>query len=146
MRLGRRFRQMLNKHGNNEVMVKEMVEKLMEYRVKADKSKLPGSCALDWEFNHSSIFVEADTPRGLCGARSTAALTIRAGGEVSFYDKYLEKGVRIERTINIISIKKLEILLLNLLICVCYKHLSYNDYINEYAYNINRTKPRTNCM
>ncbi|KAL4313554.1 hypothetical protein GQ457_01G008560 [Hibiscus cannabinus] len=100
LRLGQHFKQMLNKHGKKQVKVKEMVEKLMKDRVKADKTKLPGICDLEWEFSHSSIFVEVDTPRGLCGTRSTAALTIRADGEVSFYDKYLEKGMWFERTIN----------------------------------------------
>ncbi|KAK8648863.1 hypothetical protein V6N13_129605 [Hibiscus sabdariffa] len=92
-RLGKRFKQVLNKYGKNEVLVKEMVEKLMKDKVKADKGKLPGICALDWEFNHSSIFVEMDTPRGLCGTRSSAALMIGVGGEVSFCDKYLDEGV-----------------------------------------------------
>ncbi|XVE94405.1 hypothetical protein REPUB_Repub02eG0005800 [Reevesia pubescens] len=99
-RLGKSFKKMLNKYGKNEVNVKEMIEKLMKDKVKADKSKLPGICALDWEFNLSSIFVEVDTPLGLYGTRSTAALTIRAGGEVGFYEKYLEKDVWLERTIN----------------------------------------------
>ena len=53
---------MLNKYGKNEVTVKEMVEKLMKDKVKADKSKLPGICALDWEFSLSPVFVEVDTP------------------------------------------------------------------------------------
>ncbi|KAH1121451.1 hypothetical protein J1N35_004611 [Gossypium stocksii] len=100
LRLRKSFKQMLNKYGNNEVMVKEMVEKLMEDKVKADKSKLPGICALEWEFELSSIFVETDTPLGLCGTRSTIALTISAGEEVGFYEKYLEKGVWFEKTIN----------------------------------------------
>ncbi|MBA0792438.1 hypothetical protein Gohar_016936 [Gossypium harknessii] len=99
-RLGKGFKQMLNRYGKNEVNVKEMVEKLMKDKVKADKSKLPGICALDMEFNLSSIFVEMDTPLGLYGTRSTAAMTVGAGGEVSFYDKYLEKGVWFERTVN----------------------------------------------
>ncbi|XVF74103.1 hypothetical protein PTKIN_Ptkin13bG0033300 [Pterospermum kingtungense] len=61
-RLRKSFKQMLNKYGKNEVSMKEMVEKLMKDKVKADKNKLPGICALDWEFNLSSIFVEVDTP------------------------------------------------------------------------------------
>lgn len=61
-RLGKGFKQMLNRYGKNEVNVKEMVEKLMKDGVKADKSKLPGICALDMEFNLSSIFVEMETP------------------------------------------------------------------------------------
>ncbi|XP_021285449.1 transport and Golgi organization 2 homolog [Herrania umbratica] len=110
-RLGKNFKQMLNKHGKNEVTMKEMVEKLMKDKVKADKSKLPGICALDWEFNLSSIFVEVDTPLGLYGTRSTAALTIHASGEVAFYEKYLEKDVWKERTINyhIQKVKQIEV-------------------------------------
>ncbi|KAL1185394.1 hypothetical protein V6Z11_A01G111800 [Gossypium hirsutum] len=100
LRLRKSVRQMLNKYGKNEVNVKEMIEKLMKDKVKADKSNLPGICALDMEFNLSSIFVEMDTPQGICGTRSTAALTIRASGEVSFCDKYLEKGAWFEKTIN----------------------------------------------
>ncbi|KAB2015820.1 hypothetical protein ES319_D08G053000v1 [Gossypium barbadense] len=99
-RLGKGFKQMLNRYGKNEVNVKEMVEKLMKDKVKADKSKLPGICDLDMEFNLSSIFVEMDTPLGLYGTRSTAAITVGAGGEISFYDEYLEKGVWFERTVN----------------------------------------------
>lgn len=34
----------------------------MRDTVKADESKLPHICSLDWEFNLSSIFVEVDTP------------------------------------------------------------------------------------
>ncbi|XVE56287.1 hypothetical protein DITRI_Ditri03aG0226400 [Diplodiscus trichospermus] len=99
-RLGKSFKQMLNKYGRNEVNVKEMVEKLMKDKVKADKSMLPGICALDWEFNLSSVFVEVDTPLGLYGTRSTAALTVHTDGGVNFYEKYLEKNVWLERTIN----------------------------------------------
>ncbi|KAA3472349.1 transport and Golgi organization 2-like protein [Gossypium australe] len=94
------WHKMLNRYGKNEVNAREMVEKLMKDKVKADKSKLPGICALDMEFNLSSIFVEMDTPLGLYGTRSTAAMTVGAGEEVSFYDKYLEKGVWFERTVN----------------------------------------------
>lgn len=39
-----------------------MIDKLMRDTVKADESKLPQICSLDWEFNLSSIFVEVDTP------------------------------------------------------------------------------------
>ncbi|OMO54555.1 hypothetical protein COLO4_36415 [Corchorus olitorius] len=99
-RLGESFKQMLTRYGKNEVPIKEMVEKLMKDKVKADKSKLPGIRALDWEYNLSSVFVEVETPLGLYGTRSTAALTICPGGEVSFYDKYLENSVWKERTIN----------------------------------------------
>ncbi|KAJ6736531.1 SER/THR-RICH PROTEIN T10 IN DGCR REGION [Salix viminalis] len=72
----------------------------MRDKVKADKSRLPGICSIDWEFNLSSIFVEIDTPLGCFGTRSTAALTIRADGEVSFYEIHLEKDVWNESIVN----------------------------------------------
>lgn len=79
----------------------EMVEKLMRDPVKADESKLPHICSLDWESKLSSIFVEVvDTPLGLYGTRSTAALTVKAGGDVNFYEIYLESGKWKEHTEN----------------------------------------------
>lgn len=99
-RLGLNLKDLLGKYGESEIPVKEVLEKLMRDKVKADKSRLPGICSIDWEFNLSSIFVEIDTPLGCYGTRSTAALTIRAGGEVSFYEIYLEKNVWKESTVN----------------------------------------------
>lgn len=61
-RLGLNFREQLAKYGKGQIPVKEMVEKLMQDSVKADKSRLPGICSLDWEFDLSSVFVEVDTP------------------------------------------------------------------------------------
>lgn len=52
----------MSRYGKSEIPVKEMVEKLMRDKVKADESDLPQICALDWELNLSSIFVEVDTP------------------------------------------------------------------------------------
>ncbi|KAJ6680899.1 SER/THR-RICH PROTEIN T10 IN DGCR REGION [Salix koriyanagi] len=99
-RLELNFKDLLDKYGENEIPVKEVLEKLMRDKVKADKSRLPGICSIDWEFNLSSIFVEIDTPLGCYGTRSTAALTIRADGEVSFYEIYLEKDVWKESIVN----------------------------------------------
>ncbi|WJX32663.1 hypothetical protein P8452_20961 [Trifolium repens] len=73
-----------------EIHVKEVIKKLMKDRVKADKSMLPNICSLDWEFNLSSIFVEVETPLGVYGTRSSAALTVRSSGKVSFYEHYLD--------------------------------------------------------
>lgn len=110
-----------------------MVEKLMKDTVKADKSSLPHICSLDWEFNLSSIYVEVDTPmvsislwkslfswqlkfsfdkpvydiQGRYGTRSTAVLSVRANGEVSFYEKYIEKDQWKEKTVKY-HIKKLK--------------------------------------
>lgn len=61
-RLGPSFKEQLSKYGKGEVPVKDMLKKLMRDTVKADESKLPHICSLDWEFNLSSIFVEVDTP------------------------------------------------------------------------------------
>lgn len=56
------FQKELIKYGEDEIPVRELIEKLMKDKVKADKSKLPCICKLDWEYKLSSIFVEVDTP------------------------------------------------------------------------------------
>ncbi|KDP36783.1 hypothetical protein JCGZ_08074 [Jatropha curcas] len=99
-RLEVKFKEQLDKYGEGEIQVEEMVEKLMKDRVKAEKSKLPGICSLDWEYNLSSIFVEVDTPLGCYGTRSTIALTVRENGEVSLYETYLENDAWKEHTVN----------------------------------------------
>ncbi|KAK9271011.1 hypothetical protein L1049_026599 [Liquidambar formosana] len=99
-RLGLNFKELIGKHGKGDIPVKEMIEKLMRDTVKADKSKLPRICSLDWEFNLSSVFVQVDTPLGRYGTRSTAVLSVRASGEVSFYEMYLEKEMWKERTVK----------------------------------------------
>ncbi|XP_060961595.1 uncharacterized protein LOC133031865 isoform X1 [Cannabis sativa] len=140
-RLELRFKEELTKYHESEIPVKEMVEKLMRDKVKADKSELPGICALDWEFNLSSIFVEVDTPlvsidsfihykfkkvvfiyalklvsmtwdfclylQGRYGTRSTAALTAKTNGEVTFYETYLDKDMWKEQTVSY-QIQKLQ--------------------------------------
>ncbi|XP_030519969.2 transport and Golgi organization 2 homolog [Rhodamnia argentea] len=106
-RLEQNFRELLNKYGEFDLPVKEMVEKLMEDTVKADKSSLPHICSPDWEFNLSSIYVEVDTPLGRYGTRSTAVLSVRANGEVSLYEKYLEKDQWKEKTVKY-HIKKMK--------------------------------------
>lgn len=58
----------LDRYGEGEIYVKEMVERLMKDTVKADKGKLPNICSLDWEFNLSSIFVQVDTPLVSCSS------------------------------------------------------------------------------
>lgn len=102
-----KFRELLSEHGGGDIPVKEMVEKLMRDRTKADESKLPHICSLDWEFNLSSIFVEVDTPLGRYGTRSTDALYVRISGKASFYEAYLERGIWKQKTLNY-SIEKPE--------------------------------------
>ncbi|KAF8406713.1 hypothetical protein HHK36_008805 [Tetracentron sinense] len=99
-RLGQNFKALLDKCGEGEVPMKEMIEELMKDTVKADKSMLPQIYPPEWEFNSSSIFVEIDTPSGWYGTRSTAALSVRTSGEVSFYERYLEKEMWKEHTVN----------------------------------------------
>ncbi|XP_061345934.1 uncharacterized protein LOC133291648 [Gastrolobium bilobum] len=101
------FKEHLAKYGEGEIPVKEVIKKLMKDTVKADESALPHICSLDWEFNLSSIFVEVETPLGLYGTRSSAALTVRSSGEVSFYELYLENSMWKEHVINF-HIRKLK--------------------------------------
>ncbi|KAM1033842.1 hypothetical protein FF1_037284 [Malus domestica] len=89
-RLRLNFEEEIKKYGEGEMPVKEMIQKLMRDGVKADKRELPHICELDWEFNLSSIFVEVDTPLGRYGTRSSAAVTVRQNGELSFYENYLD--------------------------------------------------------
>ncbi|WCJ44717.1 hypothetical protein M5689_025372 [Euphorbia peplus] len=99
-RLKLNFKDQLDKYGSGELPVKEMIEKLMRDTVKAEKSRLPGICSSDWEYNLSSIFVQVDTPLGCYGTRSIIGLTIRANGEASFYETYLEDDEWKEKTVN----------------------------------------------
>ncbi|KAK6116790.1 hypothetical protein DH2020_049420 [Rehmannia glutinosa] len=99
-RLELNFKNQVCQYGEGEIPVKEMVEKLMRDTVKADESKLPKICSPDWEFVLSSIFVEVDTPLGKYGTRSTAALTVKASGEASFYEIYLEGDMWKQHTLN----------------------------------------------
>ncbi|KAM7521328.1 hypothetical protein LguiB_020290 [Lonicera macranthoides] len=108
-RLKLNFKDLLNKYGEEEVdeddddiLIKEMVTKLMRDTVKVDDEiKLPHICSLDWEFSLSSIFVGVDTPLGWYGTRSTSGVTIKRSGEASFYEIYLEKDKTWkEQTIN----------------------------------------------
>ncbi|XP_043713822.1 transport and Golgi organization 2 homolog [Telopea speciosissima] len=99
-RLSENFKQLIGKNGKGEVPVKQMVEELMTDTVKADESRLPHICSTEWELKLSSVFVKVDTPLGCYGTRSTAALSLTANGEVSFYEKYLENEAWKEHTIN----------------------------------------------
>ncbi|KAM7258845.1 hypothetical protein ACFE04_014586 [Oxalis oulophora] len=99
-RLGFNFKELLEKYKQNEIPAKEEVEKLMTDKIKADESGLPRICPRDWEMNLSSIYVDVDTPLGRYGTRSTAVLTVKAGGKVSFYEKYLEDNLWKEHTVN----------------------------------------------
>ncbi|WVZ18318.1 hypothetical protein V8G54_005640 [Vigna mungo] len=100
LRLELSFKEHVAKYGEGEIGVKEVIEKVMKDRVKADKSLLPRICSPDWEFNLSSIFVEVETPLGVYGTRSSAALTVRSSGEASFYEVYLDDAKWKEHVID----------------------------------------------
>lgn len=95
------FINLILNYGEDEVIrPKDMIEKLMCDTTKADRESLPNTgCNPDWELNLSSIFVEVETKLGLYGTRSSVALTVKADGNVSFYEKYLENGVWKEHTV-----------------------------------------------
>ncbi|KAL6011955.1 hypothetical protein ACLOJK_002421 [Asimina triloba] len=100
-RLARNFKELIRRYHGKEIPSKDLVELLMKDTVKADKGQLPNTgCDSDWEYKLSSIFVEVDTPLGRCGTRSTAAVFLNAGGEISFYEQYLEKGIWKEHTLK----------------------------------------------
>ncbi|XP_061351150.1 uncharacterized protein LOC133296215 [Gastrolobium bilobum] len=100
LRLEMGFKEQLVKYGEGEIPVKEVIQKLMKDKTKAEESRLHHVCSLDWEFNLSSIFVEVETPLGLFGTRSSAALIVRLSGEVSFFEAYLDDGVWKEHVID----------------------------------------------
>ncbi|CAM8945595.1 unnamed protein product [Rhodiola kirilowii] len=93
VRLREKLKEMLEKQCNGEVNIPEMVEELLKDTTKADIRKLPGICSAEWEHALSSIFVEVDTPLGLYGTRSMAAMAIERSGQVSYYEKYIEDEI-----------------------------------------------------
>lgn len=97
-RLEHSFRDSLNLYGDGELPVNEMVDKLMRNTVKDDLSKLPQIYPPEFEYQLSSVFVDAVSVKGRYGTRSTSALAVKASGEVFFYEKHLENGAWIEQT------------------------------------------------
>lgn len=62
-RLKFNFKKLLSAYDKDEdIPMKDMMDKLMRDTMKAEKSQLPNICSIDWEHNLSSIFVEVDTP------------------------------------------------------------------------------------
>ncbi|XP_021649505.2 uncharacterized protein LOC110641912 isoform X2 [Hevea brasiliensis] len=107
-RLGHNFKDLLDKYGERELPVKEMVEILMTNTVKdVDESMLPKIYPAEFEYQLSSIFVETDTPLGHYGTRSTSVLSIKSSGEVNFYERFLENEKWQEHTESF-QIEKIE--------------------------------------
>ncbi|KAI3849157.1 hypothetical protein MKX03_014649 [Papaver bracteatum] len=93
-RLNQNFQEVLRRHSDGakgEVRLEEMMKKLMRDDAKAEKSRLPGVWYPEYEMEASSIFVEFDTPKGRCGTRSTAALSVTTMEEVTIYEEYLDQ-------------------------------------------------------
>ncbi|XP_031482375.1 uncharacterized protein LOC116252339 [Nymphaea colorata] len=99
-RLGRNFKDLIQQYGGKEIHEKNMVEKLMNDTVKAERNMLPGTGHdPEWEFNLSSIFVETDTKMGRYGTRSMVGLSAKTTGEVTFYERYIDQESWKEQTI-----------------------------------------------
>ncbi|XP_020538693.1 uncharacterized protein LOC105641502 isoform X3 [Jatropha curcas] len=97
-RLGHNFKDLLDKYGDSELPVNEMVEKLMMNTIKDEENMLPKIYPAEFEHQLSSIFVDTDTPLGRYGTRSTSAVSVKSGGEVNFYERHLENEKWLERT------------------------------------------------
>ncbi|PON89910.1 Transport and Golgi organization protein [Trema orientale] len=90
-RLGDSFKELLKEYSEGELPAKEMVEKLMTNTIRDDdESLLPAIFPPESEHYLSSIFIDAVTPLGRYGTRSTSALAVKTKGEVSFYEKSLD--------------------------------------------------------
>lgn len=98
-RLGDSFKELLDKHGEKELPMKEMAEKLMMDTVKDDESMLPHIFPPEREYHLSSIFIDTDTPIGRYGTRSTSTVFVKAIGEVQFYERHLENELWKEETV-----------------------------------------------
>ncbi|XP_052182759.1 uncharacterized protein YGR127W [Diospyros lotus] len=99
-RLRDSFRDLLEVYGEREAPPEEMVETLMRNAVKDDESMLPHLYPVEKEYHLSSIFVDYETPLGRYGTRSTSVLRVKACGEVSFHEQYLENGFWKEQTVT----------------------------------------------
>ncbi|PIN15703.1 hypothetical protein CDL12_11639 [Handroanthus impetiginosus] len=99
-RLRRSFEDVVEKYFEAEISMKDMSKLLMNDTTKDDESELPGIRPADFEYPASAVFVETDTPLGRYGTRSSSAVVFRTSGEVSFYERYLEKDVWKEQTIS----------------------------------------------
>lgn len=95
-RLGLNFKDLLDKYGETDIPVSDMVETLMRNTVKDDESRLPKIYDADFEYQLSSIFVDTDTAKGRYGTRSTSVLSVNSRGDVNFYERHLDKETWLE--------------------------------------------------
>lgn len=99
-RLGQNFRELVDKYGEDELPVADMVENLMMNTIKDDSDKLPGIRLPELEYQLSSIFVDTNTPSGRYGTRSISAISVKNSGDVNFYERYLEKDTWKEHNVE----------------------------------------------
>ncbi|KAL7125543.1 hypothetical protein ABFS83_14G124600 [Erythranthe nasuta] len=100
-RLRHSFEDVVRKRLEGEISLKEMSGTLMNDTTKdEDESKLPRIYPPEFEYRLSAIFVEADTPSGRYGTRSSSGVVVNTRGEVSFYERSLETDVWKELTVN----------------------------------------------
>ncbi|KAG5526905.1 hypothetical protein RHGRI_032982 [Rhododendron griersonianum] len=99
-RLRHSFKELLDLYGDAEVAVAEMVEKLMRDTIRDDESVLPHIYPAEKEYYLSSIFVEAETPLGRYGTRSSSALSFTTSGELSFHETSLQEEGWEEQTVT----------------------------------------------
>ncbi|KAE9447439.1 hypothetical protein C3L33_20663, partial [Rhododendron williamsianum] len=99
-RLRHSFKELLDLYGDAEVTVAEMVEKLMRDTIRDDESVLPHIYPAEKEYYLSSIFVEAETPLGRYGTRSSSALSFTTSGELSFHETSLQEEGWEEQTVT----------------------------------------------
>ncbi|KAL3618094.1 hypothetical protein CASFOL_038415 [Castilleja foliolosa] len=94
------FKDAVEKCFDDEISLKAITEALMNDTSKDDENELPGILSPAFEYPLSAIFVEADTPLGRYGTRSTSALVVRTNGKASFYERNLENDVWKEQTMS----------------------------------------------
>ncbi|KAG9151684.1 hypothetical protein Leryth_001989 [Lithospermum erythrorhizon] len=100
LRLQQNFRGLLDQYSKTEYHAKEMAEKLMQDRTKDNDTNLPGIYPPEFEHQLSSIFVEAETPKGRYGTRSTSVVFVEASGGVRFYERYIENDLWKEHEVS----------------------------------------------
>ncbi|KAK4796028.1 hypothetical protein SAY86_028354 [Trapa natans] len=96
-RLGDNLKELFSRSDNAYLPIKEM-KKLMRDTVKG--GILPHIWPPNVEFGLSSIYNEVDRPLGRYGTRSTALLTVKTDGEVSFQEMYLEEDIWKEKSVK----------------------------------------------
>lgn len=99
-RLEHHFSNLLNIYVNGECPIREFAEKLMKNTVKDDERMLPSIYPPEWEYQLSSIYVEAETPKGRYGTRSTSVISVKTSGEVRFFESHLENNLWKEQTVT----------------------------------------------